>query len=275
MHKVGRTLIAGVLLVLSIWFSGQVASAERLVSTETMHETDDTLKKKISELNGISAIGYIPFWRIGLSADGLDLGMPQISVNKFAYQEIQTTPNGWLIKSTSEDVTLSLEIIKEHGICPLSRQVYPYQAVLTLKVAGQAEKTYKGMANRKNQSPLPPHPADAKQSYTQVPVKKERLYKFLDLVKFTLMNQENRECVSFFHYPLRVNAPAAPSVIVDNKTTLLERFTAIFDAVTVKKILNAKYSQVYEREGTLGFAGGMLILTMHNGRLFISAINKD
>lgn len=228
----------------------------------------------ISQVVGMSAIGYFPLWRVGLSHQGIELGMPQLETGLLPYSEIKITADSWWIRSYCRDIQLSLTIFKKPGRCSMSKQWYPYQAKLEIKMAGQALQTYNGTAMERGQKPLPPHP-EKTTSLDWTDAKKEVIYHFLDRLKFALMKRDLQEMTSLLHFPLRVNSSNDAAFMISSVRDWRKRANEVIDQYLISKIINSQYDALYESDQIVGLKGGVLLLKIKNGKPKITTINKN
>lgn len=234
-----------------------------------------TLSLALADVKEISAIGYLPFWRVSLEEDVLELNLATIEAKSFSYESVERTAQGWCIHSKAEDIALKLEIIDENTECSLSRQIYPYRVKLVIKQSGKAESVYTGTGISKGLSPLEPHLSNQNEYLQQVGVTKEHIYSFLDDVKFAVMENDAEKLSDCTAFPLRVNSSKNASFLINSEQDFLKRYKQIFTESAKKKILDIEYDKLYERDGMIGTEQGVFLSVGDNNSIKITIINID
>lgn len=228
----------------------------------------------VNEIVGLSAIGYIPLWRVALTKDGIDVGMSTMQTGKFQYQSIVSSETGWVIEAQNQGVKLNLIITKAPAVCTMSKQWYPYASKLTVKKPGKAERVYYGTAIRNNQKPLPPHPTNSKEVLVSGGLKNKDVYSFIDMLKFCVMDNDFKTLSTKLVYPIRYNSNSANSVLNSEKK-FCQQSKDLFSQEIKQAILSCKYDEIYKSGNSIGVAGGVIMLEVKSGKLTIATINKN
>lgn len=230
------------------------------------------LADRISELEGISAIGYFPLWRIEFKKDGIDIGMSTIQSGKFQYDNIVKTNVGWVIGAQRNDTKLYINIENKLSVCSMSKQWYPYKSILTVKISGKPDKVYNGTAIRKNQTPLAPHPVSTNLQLHET--QRKDAYHFMDKVKFCLMNNDFNTLCEYVSFPVRVNSSSA-NIIIKDANSFKQKANELFNPKNKQMVLNCKYDEFFNKGDLIGISGGTLLLKAENGKISIVTINKN
>ena len=175
----------------------------------------------IQQIEDISAIGYLPLWRVALTNKGVDIGMSSLNLGLFEYKSIDSTSDGWYIIAQNQGISISLSLKCQPTECTMSKQWYPYSATLTVKEPGKAKKKYNGTAIRKSQKPLPPHPDNPASQYVE-DINNETIYKYIDKLKFCLMSKNFKLLSTQLCYPIRFNSTASSYLINDSEMFFIE-----------------------------------------------------
>ncbi len=229
----------------------------------------------INQLKGISASGYSPLWRIAFTQGGLDVGMWNLQSGIYPFKNITKINGGWMIEAQSQNVSLILNVSEEPGLCAMSKQWYPFQSNVVIKIQGRADAVLEGTAIYKNQKPLPPHPEDAQEQFKEISIKKEVVYLFLDQLKFDLMTKNFSRVAKSIGYPLRINSASGPSIMIGYPEDFIRKSDTVFTKELIDVIMRGKYKDIYQNNGQIGVAGGVLMLDVMNGRPMIKTINKN
>ena len=246
----------------------------RIYAHKTVYNTqpaENVSIKDVSEIEGISAIGYLPIWRVALTDKGLDVGMSSLNQGIFNYENIEHIPNGWRIESQKQNISISLVIKHQPTICTMSKQWYPFAATLTVTKPGQPQKTYKGTAIKDNQKPLAPHPAKTALKLFDN-TNNETVYQYIDMIKFCLMSKNYQLLSKKLCYPIRFNSSESSYIITDSQM-FISKADQIFSEEISKAINTCKYNELYKDGDNIGIAKGIITLGLNNGNLTITTLN--
>ncbi len=244
-----------------------------LTPIEFVQSNDDDISQLIKTVEGMSAIGYSPLWRVGLSADGIDLGMPQLSSEKLPYSAIVIDADGWRIYSKRAGWSITLIITREPGQCSISKQWYPYRAKLELRQDGHPLQSFNGIAMGKGQKPLPPHPSTSAQDQDRLGIEPTVIYHFMDVFKFGLMQSDYHQTANLFHYPLQLTSSAGHVYTISSKQEWIENAHKLLDTQLLTCIIDCKYHHLSIKDGLIGVGEGLLLLKLIGGKPKVTVIN--
>jgi uncharacterized membrane protein len=230
---------------------------------------------ELAELKGLSAIGYLPLWRVEVKADGLEVGMSQLQANHFKYRSITNTAKGWCIKAAHNNIVLSLIIDKEITCCSMSRQVYPLKAQLLIEVQGQPKMVINGTALANHQKPLSPHPSDENSVFEKSNVTRKQIYDQLDHIRFSMIDGDYAQLEEHLNFPLRLNSSSDGSSQITDGKQFQSRVLKSISSRFINNLVAASYKDLYVQDDVIGFANGMLELKWMDNELKIITINKE
>jgi len=245
-----------------------------LLDVEMVRDDTKVGQEKIAFVAGISAIGYFPIWRVGLTSDGIELGMPQLPTGLLPYHSIQYLPSGFKVVSKYKNVLFTLTVLEQPALCALSKQWYPYGAKFEVLEGDQMPHKYNGIAMSKGQKPLPPHPDKGAQPIGVNGIRKLDVYKMLDQVKFHLMNEDFLAIQDYLNFPVIINGVDHDEVCLKDIHALSRLLLSSNGQVYVQKIIKCRYDDLIEDNGVIRLADSLIELKHSNGQMLISSFNR-
>jgi len=237
-----------------------------------LFENEKFENEKIISIAGMSAVGYLPLWRVGFNAEGIEVSLPQIFTGQLPYQTIEISAEEWRLSSDVNDVSLMLIIANKPGKCSLSKQWYPYSAELHIQRTGLSKFTFKGIAMGKDHKPLPPHPNGGSQLVGTTNIPASQLYRLMDNLKFYLMDEISQRVMEHFHFPLNITTSKGKKVIAD-QYALGELLEDEGLKKQMQAIISCKYTQIDEKDGVISIDNDLVVFRLINGILKICSIN--